>query len=153
MLRSMLFILLFAMLVSGCSSFSPTPVATPGPPEVDVSWTLRMDHSGGIMGLSRSIEISSDGKFTVSDERDNSTVEGQLSANELATLRDLLNSLKDIQVPATGRTTCADCFVYAIEFKDDGKSFRAELDDTTLADSGLEPLVTFVRGIMEKALQ
>ena len=40
------------------------------------------------MGLSRSIEISSDGKFTVVDERANKTITGELSADELSKINE-----------------------------------------------------------------
>lgn len=154
MIRAILRLLIFAVLLSACGPLSAsTPLATQSVSELGDTWTLKMHHSGGIMGLSRSIEISSDGKYTVTDERQNKTVQGQLSSDETAQLRDLLATSMRNSRPSLPSGACADCFIYAVELNNAGQTFTAQVDDTTIADSGLEPLITFVRGIIEKSLK
>lgn len=157
--RAILVLLIFTMFASACGPLIPVttapevPLATQSLPDLGESWTLKMSHTGGIMGLSRSIEISSDGKYTVTDERQNTTVEGQLSADKLSKLQDLLISSVRNSSPRGPNGACADCFIYTIEFSGGGKTFTATVDDTTIGDSGLEPLVTFLRGIIEGELK
>jgi len=151
--RIIMSLTIFALAVSACSTLAQSPLPTADVPELGQTWILKMNHSGGIMGLSRSIEISSDGNYTVTDERTNSRLEGKLSAAELVKLSDLLATAISNPPPGGRNSACADCFIYTIEFKGAGTSFTAEVDDTTIAESGLEPLVNFVRGIMEKDLR
>ena len=156
MTRSIFPLLICIFIVSACGPLvpaTPAPLPTQSLPELNETWTLRMSHTGGIMGLSRSIEVSSDGTYMVTDEREKNTVEGQLSSDELASLRDLLTTTASFSPPSGPTAVCADCFVYAIEIDGAGKPFNVQVDDTTIAASGLEPLVTFLRGIMEKALK
>lgn len=113
-----------------------------------------MAHSGGIMGLSRSIEISSDGKFTVGDKRTNKTMSGELSAVELSKLKELVSSSQYVSPNKPNGMVCADCFIYDLEIQTSGnKKFAVQLNDISLPDSGLEPLVTYLRELIDKALK
>ena len=152
MFRTTLYILVFALLISACSPSGPSPLATPSLPALGETWTIKMNQSGGIMGLSRSVEISSDGKFTVTDDRTDQKVEGQLTDDELTQLRDLAANTKLTTTPETESAGCADCFVYTIEIQN-GKSFNTQLNDISLPGSGLESLVAFLRDLMDKALK
>lgn len=153
MSRAILILLVLAGLISACATLSPAPLATASLPDLSGEWTLKMSHSGGITGLARSIELSSDGKYTVTDEREKKTVEGQLSAVDLGRLGELLASSLNNSLSTGLNSSCADCYVYTIEFNGAGNDFTATVDDTTIAESGLEPLVTFLRGIIEKSLK
>jgi len=159
MSRAIVGLLIFTVLVSACGPLVPVtsapqaPLATQSLPDLGETWTLTMSHAGGIMGLSRSIEVSSDGKYKVTDEINNKTVKGQLASDEVAQLHDLLTAIVSNSLPKRLNSACADCFIYTIELDGTSKTFTAIVDDTTIADSGLEPLVTFLRDIMEKALK
>ncbi len=152
-----------AFLVAGCAS-SPAateadvPAATPVPastPTLMVAdeWTIKMTHSGGIMGLMRTVEISSDGSYTVIDERINKTVSGELSESELAELQEIVASLdyNTGQKPNPGG--CADCFVYVLEIQGTEKNLNLQLDDISLPESGMETLVKFLRELIDSALK
>ena len=76
MLRTFfLYVLLASLLTAGCApSNMPEPLKTPTSkppstsiPSLDGDWRITMKHSGGIMGLSRSINITSNGKYIVED--------------------------------------------------------------------------------------
>ena len=151
---SYLFILVFALLVVGCGATPPTtaPAATPTLPTVVEQWTLKMTHSGGIMGLMRSIEVSSDGIYTVTDERTNKTASGELSKDEIAAMTKMVADAQNI----TGEKpemTCADCFIYDIEIQSNGKKFAVQLNDISLPESGMKDLVTSLRELMDSALK
>jgi hypothetical protein len=152
MSRTLPVLLLITLTLVACSPSMPIPLATPNLQTFGETWTIKMDQTGGIMGLSRSIEISSGGKFTVTDERADRTIKGQLSATELAQLQDLLNTMKSVKVTGIEQTGCADCFVYNIDIQGEGKPFTAQVNDITLEKSGLSPLVTFLTDIMDTAL-
>ena len=155
MLRTLFpFGLIIALLVAGCASSSPTnaPAATPTLPAIADEWTVKMTHSGGIMGLMRSIEVSSDGSYTVTDERTNKSISVKLSEDEIATLTKIVSSAENIpsEKPSGG---CADCFVYEIEILTSGKNLATRLDDISLPASGMEDLVKSLRELIDSALK
>jgi hypothetical protein len=155
---SMLFISLF---IAGCgTSFTTTPLKTPIPeprqtdqPSFEGNWTIKMKHSGGIMGLSRSIEISSNGIFTVVDERANKTATGMLAENELSKINEQVSSLKYIPASKPDGMGCADCFIYDLEIQENGRKFAVQLNDISLPSSGLESLVSYLRGLIDIRLK
>ncbi len=157
-----LYALLVSLIVVGCTqSLTPEPLKTPAPekpitsnlPASDDEWMIKMAHSGGIMGLSRSIEISSDGKFTVIDKRANKTMNGELSAVELSKTNELLSSSQYISPSMPNGMVCADCFIYDLEIRTDGEKFAVQLNDISLADSGLEHLVDYLRDLIDTTLK
>jgi hypothetical protein len=121
-------------------------------PVLESTWTIRMKHSGGIMGLLRTIEISSDGSSTVVDERTKKTVNGKLSSDELSIIKEQILASEYIS-PAKPEAICADCFVYDLEIQGSGKKFAVQLNDISLPDSGLEELVRYLRGLIDTALK
>ncbi len=147
----LLFVLLSSLLISGCGQ-APVPASTLSSPAPASEWTTRMTHSGGIMGLSRSIEISSDGKFTVVDNRTNKTVTRELSTDKLSTLNELMTAVEYNPAGKPDGTGCADCFVYDLEVRRDGERFAVQLNDISLPNSGFESLVNFLREMIDTAL-
>jgi hypothetical protein len=163
-----LYALLITLLIAGCTSPTTseplgTPASellnTPAPellkskmPALDGEWTIRMKHSGGIMGLSRSIEISSDGIFTVVDERAKRTITGDLSLDELSKIKELVSTSEYIS-KSKPEAICADCFIYDLEIQGGGRKFTIQLNDISLPDSGLESLVDNLRSLIDTALK
>lgn len=162
MLRTVfLYVLLISLLIAGCSpSSTPEPLKTPTTeaqasalPALNGDWTVKMTHSGGIMGLSRSIEISSDGNFTVVDERADKTVTGELAAGELSKINEQVISAEYIPAVKPDGMGCADCFIYDLEIQESGERFAVQLNDISLPNSGLESLVTQLRSLIDTALK
>lgn len=137
------------LLVSGCKQAPPVIAYTP--PVLAESWSVKMDWSGGIMGLLRNIVVQSDGGYTVTDERANSTVAGNLTESELAALKETIATLKF--TPPEIQAVCADCFVYNLEIESGGKKMLVRADDNSLEGSGIEDLVQFLRGLTDAALK
>ncbi|MBI5952428.1 MAG: hypothetical protein HY865_12290 [Chloroflexi bacterium] len=158
-----LLVFLSSLLVSGCTqTVTAEPAQTPAPrstptsealPESLSEWTIMMTHSGGIMGLSRSIEISSDGKFTVMDNRANKTVTGELAADDLSKLNELLMSIDNRAAGKPDGMVCADCFIYDLEVRANGQRSAVRLSDISLPNSGYEALIDQLRGMIDTALQ
>ena len=162
-------VLMIALLFSACAgapaatqpaeTMASTPslpakeaASTPNPPaKTAEEWTVKMMQSGGIMGLSRSVEVRSDGTYTVTDERLDKTVTGNLTGNDLRELNELMTSTSFVPQKPPG--ICADCFVYDIQIQVDGSNLNVKLDDTSLSNSGMEPLVVLLRGVMDAALK
>ena len=153
MFKKLLHITIFSVLfLSACG----VPVSTSEPvegslPALAGSWTISMTHSGGIMGLSRSVQVDSTGIYTVKDDRTNETFTGQLSEEELV---DLVNVVKTTSY--TSEKTphgCADCFIYDIQITSDGGKFSAQVDDISIEESGLSALVMALRGIIEREIK
>lgn len=104
------------------------------------------------MGLHRSVEITSDGELTATDERTKQTVTTQLSKEQMDELQKLISTASYVtpEMPMI----CADCFVYEVTIeRESGKPWVASVDDTSIADSGLAPLIEYVRDLMDKALK
>lgn len=145
-----------ALFLSACGGVTTLPPTTPEPakgslPTLVGSWTITMTHSGGIMGLSRSVEVDSTGIYTVRDDRIDQIFTGQLSEEELADLVDVVNSTS-----YTSEKTphvCADCFIYDLGIMSDIGKFSAQVDDISIEESGLSPLVMTLRGIIERDIK
>jgi hypothetical protein len=161
MSRTILYAILITLLVAGCGQ-SPTPeplkTATLEPsatnlPVLDGEWIIKMKHSGGIMGLLRSVEISSDGKFIVVDERANKTITGELFADELSKISELVSSSEYMHAIKPDGMACADCFIYDLTIQSNDQLFSIQLNDINLPGSGLEALVTQLRGLIETKLK
>jgi len=160
MIRSVfLYVFFIALLITGCSASTPEPLkSTPelpksNLPSLDGNWKIKMTHSGGIMGLSRSIDISSDGKYTVMDERASKTITDELTADDLSKLKEQVSSSKYIPASKPDGMGCADCFIYDLEIQGNGEKFNIQLNDINLPTSGLGTLVTYLRGLIEAALK
>jgi hypothetical protein len=143
--------LIIVLLVSGCAPVSTQePLATrPSSPESE--WNVKMTQLGGIIGLMRSVGVSSDGRYTITDGRANKTVTGKLDEDRLSELREIVETSQFISGAPPG--VCADCFIYEIEIRSGGRTLTAQVDDITLPGSGMEPLVEFLRGLMDSNLR
>jgi hypothetical protein len=150
MKRFMLIGLMFVVLAA-CGPAPRTPSQELATPSAD--WTtIKMVQSGGIMGLLRTIQISRSGSFTLTDDRAGKNVNGQLSPAELSRLTDLAASLA-FTPPSKPEMGCADCFIYNFEISSPTGTVTLQANDISLPESGLQPLVVFLQGIMEQALQ
>ena len=148
------------LLLMGCTQSTaayPNPEtetsASVSLPTLSGDWKIKMTHSGGIMGLLRSIEVSSDGKYTVKDERTNQTFSGELGANELAKLAEMVSTSEYISPSGPNGMVCADCFVFDLEIQGSDSTFTIQLNDISLPDSGMAPVVSYLRGLIDKALK
>ncbi len=157
MFRKLIHIALFsAFMLSACGDAAQRPINTPETAKGDLPsltghWTITMSHSGGIMGLSRSVVIDSTGSYTVRDDRADKTTTGQLSENELGKLIEVVRS--SIYSQNTDPYGCADCFIYDIEIASNEFNFSAQVDDVTIEKSGLANLVAALREIIERELK
>jgi hypothetical protein len=151
------YVLLMALGLLGCSFFysifpTPTPAmlstqSVPNQPAQELpkltgDWHVSMAQTGGIAGVSRTLEISSSGEMTVINERSKKQTTTQLSTDKVAVLTELVASSK--YQPISEPTGCADCFIYKLEISSAGEKFQAQLDDISLPDSGLQPLINFL---------
>jgi hypothetical protein len=147
--------ILFVWFLTACGGVNSLPSATPQPakgsmPALEGPWTITMNHSGGIMGLSRFVEVDSTGIYTVKDDRIDQIFTGQLSEEEL---EDLTNVVKSTTyVPEKRPHGCADCFIYDLQIVSDTGKFSAQVDDISIEGSGLSALVLLLRGIIEREL-
>lgn len=146
--RFLIFIVAAATMLVGCAS-SPEILYTP--PALEEEWSVKMTLSGGFAGVMQSIEVDANGNYTVKDERSASVNQGKLPAEELSKLEELVAAL-EITAPQS-RSTCADCFLYAIEVQSNGKKMIVNADDMTLEETGIEPLAQFLRELMDLALK
>ena len=153
-----LLIVFLVTLLTGCgparldsaapATDAPQPLATPS-----AGWTVRMNQSGGIMGMSQTIEVKSDGQMVVTDERAQKTVKANVAAAELKSLMGLVASARLVQ-PVTSLPNCADCFIYNVQIDSgSGKPFQAQVNDINLGQSDLQPLISYLRGLMNQALK
>lgn len=141
-------LILVSIILAGCKE---SPEISYTAPVVSEEWVIRMNQSGGIMGMHQTIEADSNGNFLVVDLRTQQTASGTLKESELVRLRELAANMKFTppKIPAV----CADCFVYEIEIESGGRKMIVKADDVSLGDSGLGELVQFLRNIMDRALR
>lgn len=150
--------LFIILLLMGCAQSTAaypnpeTPTST-SLPILSGDWKIKMTHSGGIMGLLRSVEVSADGKYTVTDERASQTFSGELGANELAKLVEVISTSEYISPSGPEGMVCADCFVYDLEIQGSDSTLTIQLNDINLPDSGMAHVVGYLRGLIDKALK
>ena len=149
-MRIVFIALLLGSVLSACGpARTPIPASQPAS-EPGGDWTIRMTWSGGIMGMMKTIEIHSDGRARIEDQRGNGqSTDMDLTAGQLRQLTELVNSAP-LQPPGRPGAVCADCFVYDLEITSGGRTFSAQLNDINLPGSGLEPLIEFLRGLMPR---
>jgi hypothetical protein len=157
MFKTLFHIAIFsALFLSACGGVTTVPPTTSEPvkgslPTLAGSWTITMTHSGGIMGLSRSVEIDSTGIYIVKEDRTDQDFTGQLSEEELADLMYVVNSTSYEEKKRP--RGCADCFVYNLQIMSDTGRFSAQVDDTSIEESGLSALIMTLRGIIEREIK
>jgi hypothetical protein len=139
------------------SSPEPTAIPSPGPtaiptqaaqklPNLTGNWHIRLEQTGGIAGVSRNLEISSSGKMTIIEERINKNETTQLPADKFAMLKELVASSE--YHPVTQPMGCADCFIFNLQIDNGSEKFQMQIDQINLPNTGLEPLVGFLGGIL-----
>src|SRR5512143_1138369 len=148
-------LILLALLAAACAPLTPAPTQIPlATPEVALqgNWMIGLTQSGGIMGMMREMEISSDGQFKITDDRTGKTVSGQLTADQLTQLKNLVSG--SAYRRSSVSTSCADCFNYTVEIDSStGQRIVAQADDVSLQASGMSSLIEFLRTLMQDALK
>jgi hypothetical protein len=117
--------------------------ASPGSkiPALSGDWQITLLETGGIMGLSRSVEIKSSGEMTLSNVRTNKTSQILLPADKLSELTRLVSATR--YRPVRMETGCADCFIFNLQISSNGQSFQVQLNQLDLDTAGLLPLIDF----------
>ena len=144
--------LLAALGLLSCSFFyalipTPTPEMLPTQavgrlPKLSGDWHIRMAQSGGIAGVSRTLEISSSGEMTIIDERSKKQSTSQLPPDVLAMLKEMVASTE--YRPISQPMGCADCFIFDLQVDNGKEKFQTQIDEVNLPNSGLETLVGFL---------
>lgn len=155
-MRTYILVFLTVILLAACGPVTQIPPQQPLPTAsrdlTSMNWTsIKLTQSGGIMGISRSIEVLQDGKWTINDERTNRTMNGQLPATDLSELVGVVSMLSDM--PSRTQSACADCFIYTIEISTTSGTITAQTNDVDLPNSSLSPLVAFLRGWIDRTLK
>ncbi len=147
--RSIQGVLFVSMLLSGCVLARPTPQPLP---TSSTAWTVKLTQSGGFAGVLLSVEVSSDGHLTAQDERARQSAAETLPDETMARLAELISgtNLSPGAGPSAG---CADCFIYDLEIRSDGRTVEMRVDDVTLGASGAADLVALLRELRDKALR
>jgi hypothetical protein len=146
-------ILALIFLASCAPLFGPRPIlpaASQKLPALEGNWQIQFSQSGGIMGISRSLMIASDGQVTATDKRTQQTVPDRLGSAALAQLKALAAAATYPTV--TPAIACADCFYYRLEINGVSQPLSIQLIELILNGSGLEPLFDFLHDEMVKLL-
>ncbi len=124
------------------------PVASPAD-----SWHASLDQSGGFAGVQLHVEVSSDGRLTAEDQRSGKKLTKDLDPGTLARLSPLIASVVASSPQAPQRSNCADCFLYDLQVTSGDHSVHVQADDTTLASSGAQELISLLQQLRDGALK
>lgn len=127
----------------------PTPIATSPAqalPKLSGDWLVTLAQSGGIAGVSRSLEITSSGEMTINDIRTGEKKTSQLQSEKLVALGNLV-AASTFHL-SSQPSVCADCFIYNLQITSGGGDFQAEVDDVNLPDSGLQPVINYLAALL-----
>ena len=141
-----LVIVVQAVIASACTATPPASPLPLGTPASD--WKLHLTQTGGYIGRHLEVEVSGDGHLRATDVHSGQVVERSLSAAEMESLASVYaaTSLKPLPPQHGG---CADCFVYQLDARADGKSVSLQVDDTTIDQSGAGELIMLLRQLRD----
>ena len=140
------------IFISSCSqvkSTNPVPQSLPTPTN---SWTVDLTQSGGLAGVLLTVEVTSDGQLKAADKRSNNSVTNVLPPEKTNELKRLISNLSQggSQSPSS---SCADCFIYDLEIRTEGKDIQIHVDDVTIKKSGSQDLITTLIMLRDSALK
>ena len=148
---------------SQSTPWSATKDSTPsaGTPSVPVgieynigmpgSWKITFGVSGGFAGLDRSLEVDNSGQLIVMDQRAKRQVTVTLSQAQVTQLAGLVSAAGTLK-PANDLPGCNDCFIYKLDLVVEKQDLSFQVNDVSLAGSGLEPLVKALMDLQQRAL-
>jgi hypothetical protein len=145
-LASLVLLSLFGLSACGSERTFPPPAPTP-----DHQWTMTLTQTGGFAGVHLVIQVTSAGEMNAEDQRAGRFASLPLQPGELAELdrlRQGLTSERSARLPSA----CADCFNYDLEIASPAGIIRVQADDTTLAASGAQTLIEYLREMRDRAL-
>jgi hypothetical protein len=161
MLKHKIFLhaLMFSIILSACgpAKLSPQPTAEQIPlptsipsPVSSADWDISLTQSGGIAGVSRSLELQSNGMVVVVDECSGKRIERQLTQDEISKINQLLNSFsfQKLSTPMG----CADCFFYTLQIRSGGRVVDIQSDEVNLNGTGAENLIGYLSNLMSAML-
>jgi len=125
---------------------------TEGEDTVPENWHIKLKISGGFAGHRRTMELSSKGQLRVIDQKLSKQAIAQVSEKELREIASCIDSTKLIQ-PSGRLPNCLDCFQYVLEVRINGNEFTIQLNDVSLAGSGMESLVSMLLSLQEKTFK
>jgi hypothetical protein len=137
------------LVLSGCvpATAFPPPVPTPAK-----DWRIELSQTGGFAGVDLSIQVTSDGKMTASDERAHRTVSRPLSEAKIDELHKLVARVAPTPTQ-TPPSVCADCFIYRLEITSSSGTVIVRADDISLGQSPARALIELLGQIRDEALQ
>ncbi len=139
------------LFVCGLAACSALPGGGESLPDLSDAWSITLTQSGGFAGLHRTVTVTSDGQVTAQDVRTEQSGSFRLTADELAALEELVADAGFVG-PTRTDTGCADCFLYDLQIDSPAGRASFQLDDVSLPDSGLQPLVAHLLSLMDGAL-
>jgi hypothetical protein len=143
--------ILLLLVLCGLVACSALPGAGDSLPDLSGTWSITLTQSGGFAGLNRTVTVASDGNVTARDARTDQSGSLQLSSGELAALQQLVAASSFVH-PTKTDSGCADCFLYDLQIQSPAGRASFQLNDVTLPDSGLQPLVEYLVDLMDQAL-
>lgn len=149
--RPTLLLLVCAALAAACGPRGPRSVPPLATPAVEGSWTLSLRQTGGIAGVQLSVQVASTGDLTATDERSKRQVTKSLPPQTMDELQSLI-AKADLAQAAPTSSSCADCFIYVLEFKSTTGVQRIQVDDVTLPASRAQALILYLRSLRDAAL-
>ncbi len=144
----------------GCSFLNLRPTPTPETPSTPTTsnlpkltgeWQIRLAQTGGFVGVSRTLEISSNGAMSVVDERTQQRNSLQLAPDQIIQLKEIVASTR--YHPNPKPMHCEDCFNYDLQIDNGREKFQIQIDEVNLPDSGLESLIRVLDKLLNNQLK
>lgn len=150
-LRTVLVCVLWTLLLSVCGVSTFPSVMTESLRGQSSKWQLTFHLSGGFAGFNRTLTISSSGEIAAEDHGRGVKVAGQATAKDLALVNSSVAAIKAASA-VRRNNKCRDCLIYEFVLEDDGARFSANVDDTTLPDSGLGDVTAVLSTLLNRTL-
>ncbi len=145
------------IFITGACSFFSTPALDSRSTPTDTgdclgseTWTIEFGREGGIMGLTQSLELSSDGSLIAQDLQAQKSFTKTLDPTQLSEIEHQLAQACPFETQKTEQT-CADCFFYDLIFRTNGARYQAQVTDLSIPPN-LQPLIQTLTGLLDETI-
>ncbi len=113
---------------------------------------VRLEISGGLAGIQRSVTLQQDGKLTVKDDKQQRELDLQIKQQKTKDIYRLIpgKTESSAEKPSLPGGRCADCIVYQLTIGETGKPRVIRLDSVSLNKSPYRKVIEQLVQLMNK---
>jgi hypothetical protein len=152
MRKTLLVLLILVVLIAGCVNQMDKSDNSSGQaklPKLEGVWTVTLNQSGGLLGLSRNLIVTSSEEAILFDQKTMSYLPGALKKDQVAKFSTEYENVAITNV--TKKNECADCFQYDLLIEVGKTKLNLTYNDLDAGQNGLGALTQYMVSLMDEA--